>query len=484
MTTAVKKLASHTSIYFIGNLLRRLVSFVMLPIYTRHLTTADYGTVELLSTVLDFVGIVVGLRIGSALFRFYSEYESEKDKNEVITTGLILVGLLNILGVILIYLFSKPVSLMLFESSDGARLLTIYSLTLLGAALIEIPMSYLRALQRPWLFVFFSVTHLTVQLSLNIYFVVFQNMHVEGVVYSAVFSTAVTSTLILSFMLRKTGFSFSMKKAKELTSFSWPLIITSLIAFYIVFGDRYFLKFYNGLSEVGLYSLSYKFAFLIGLFVGPFFKIWQTEQYIMVKKDNATKKIKDVMLLFSILLVFSVTVISVFVEDVLKIMADSAFWPAYKVVPFLLMAQALNSLGDFTKLGILLEKRTTFLIYSNLLAAAVITVGYVFLIPPFGATGAALATLSAYIVRFLYTTYISQKFYRLEIPWLQMFFVFCIGLVVFLLSKTGPGDLVASIIFDSFLIAVFLISMFILPILPTEIRTSLFLRFRKLRSIF
>ena len=73
MTQTSKKLISHGTVYFIGNILRYAISFVMLPIYTRFLTPADYGILELLSMVIDFSGIIFGLRVGQAIFRFYLE---------------------------------------------------------------------------------------------------------------------------------------------------------------------------------------------------------------------------------------------------------------------------------------------------------------------------------------------------------------------------------------------------------------------------
>lgn len=471
MTSLTGKLVAHTSIYFVGNLLRRVVSFIMLPIYTRYLTTTDYGVIELLGTVLDFVAIIVGLRVAEALFRFYSEYDNAREKNEVISTGLLLVVLLNIIGILTVYLFSEPISILLFDSSDAARLLILYSFTLLGAALIEIPMAYLRALQRPWIFVLFSTFHLMVQLSLNVYFVVVRDMRVEGVVYSSVISTAITSVVLLVYTSRHMNYRFSLAKARQLVSFSWPLIITSVISFYIVFGDRYFLKFYSGLAEVGIYSLGYKFGFLLGFVVaGPFFSFWQAERYVIVSHKNAESILRNVMLVFSIAVALFVVILSITVEDLLRVMAAPSFWPAHKIVPIILVAYAFDALTNFTKLGILLQKRTTLLIYANLVSAAVITVGYVVLIPRMGAEGAAVATLGAYFVRFLWITSVSQKLYRLDIPWLQLSLISMSGLIVYGVSSLGPEDIFMSTVFNVFLIFVFMASIFILPILPVGMR--------------
>ena len=78
----LKKTAKHSAIYAIGTMFRRLTGLVMLPIYTRSLTPADYGVVELLSMAIEIAGILIGLRISQAMFRYYilAETDNEKDK--------------------------------------------------------------------------------------------------------------------------------------------------------------------------------------------------------------------------------------------------------------------------------------------------------------------------------------------------------------------------------------------------------------------
>lgn len=474
MDSSNKKLVSHASIYFTGNLLRRVASFIMLPIYTRFLTTADYGTIELLGTVLDFIGIIVGMRIAQAIFRFYSAYEAPFEKNEVITTSLLLVALLNMLGVMFIYFFSSSIANVVLGSEEYAGLLVLFSFTLLGAAFIEIPMVYLRAIQKPWVFVLFSTLKLVSQLGLNIYFIVFLKMRVEGVIYSAVLSTAFLSAILLIYTLRKTGCRFSIKKAKEITSFSWPLIVTSIIAFYITFGDRYFLQFYRDLSDVGIYALGYKFGFLLGFVVGaPFFSIWDSERYNVLKKSNAKEIYHDVLLVFSLLLVLFVGIISIMSKDILRVMADPSFWPAYKLIPIILAAYAFNALTDYTMMGILLKKRTRLLIYGNFITAVVITGAYWFLIPRMGPMGAAIATLIAFFVRFIWITNASQKLYRLKIPWTQIALLSIVGIFYYGLSLIGPEELIVSIVFNSLLSVLFFASALFFPILPSAWRKHL-----------
>jgi O-antigen/teichoic acid export membrane protein len=179
------------------------------------------------------------------------------------------------------------------------------------------------------------------------------------------------------------------------------------------------------------------------------------------------------MLVFSLAVVSFVAIVSVVIKDVLRIMADPSFWPAARVVPLVLAAYAFDALGNYTKFGILLKKRTGLLVYGNLIATGVISVGYFTLIPRLGAIGAALATLCAYAVRFAWITAVSQKLYRLDIPWRQISLAAVSGLVICVAAQLGPDGLVGSLCFSGLLVTAFFLSLFFLPVLPAGLRSQL-----------
>src|SRR5690349_5081474 len=101
--------------------MRRMVSFIMLPIYTRYLSPEHYGTLELLSMVLDFAAILFGLRIAEAVFRFYYDTEDPDQQNSVISTALAMVGGLNAIAVVVLVVAAGPISAAVFGTSGASR---------------------------------------------------------------------------------------------------------------------------------------------------------------------------------------------------------------------------------------------------------------------------------------------------------------------------------------------------------------------------
>ncbi|MFX0142190.1 MAG: lipopolysaccharide biosynthesis protein, partial [Candidatus Hodarchaeota archaeon] len=74
MLSELKKLLRHSSVYSIGNLLSKAIGFFLIPLYTRYLTPADYGVLELLELTSSIISLFLGLRIGTAVIRFFYDY--------------------------------------------------------------------------------------------------------------------------------------------------------------------------------------------------------------------------------------------------------------------------------------------------------------------------------------------------------------------------------------------------------------------------
>lgn len=467
------KVVSHGSIYLLGNILRRIVSFVMLPIYTTYLSPADYGTIELLSMVLDITAILLGLRISEAIFRFYNEYDDAEQQKQVVFTCIALVVALNAVGVLALTVAAGPISQLVFGSTDAARLLGLFSFTLVLQSLTETVFTYIRAQQKPWLFVGLSTVRLVVQLSLNIYFVVMMKMAVEGVILSALISGIVIALPMTWYVLSKTGIAFSMDKARLMTAFSIPLVITSLISFYITFGDRYFLRLMGGgLDEVGLYALGYKFGFMLSFIVGdPFFSVWDAEKYVAAKSPGGLARIQNAFIILTTGMVLVSVGISIFVHDVLRVMSEPEFWGAYLIVPIIMLAYVFNNWAAFSNLGLLLHKQTKQIAVGTGLSALVSTAGYLLLIPVFGAVGAAATAALAFGSRMVWVAWRSNLLHPLHLPWRRALAMLAFGVSAWLLSLLSPEPIFLSVVVNTLIFLLFAAILLLSPVfLPADLR--------------
>ena len=101
------KTVNQALIYGIAIILQHMASIVMLPIYTRFLTPADYGVAELLSMGVEFIGLILGVVSAEAMFRFYYDSDNENYRKSVVCTAFILSLAFNCVGFLIILSFPK-----------------------------------------------------------------------------------------------------------------------------------------------------------------------------------------------------------------------------------------------------------------------------------------------------------------------------------------------------------------------------------------
>jgi O-antigen/teichoic acid export membrane protein len=271
MGTELKKTVGHAGVYTIGVLLSRLVSFVMLPVYTNFLSPSDYGVLELLEMTVIAVSIFAGLGIHNGLFKYYYECDNERDRMDLVSTAFLLVigfyGMFCAIGVF----SSSYLSSLVIGGSSYVSLFKLSFVNLFLQFLIFVPLAYVRAQQKSVLFVVVNTVQMVLQVSLNIIFVVYQKMGVPGILLSTLITYVVVGLWMSIYAFTRVGFRFSAERASHLIRFGAPFVLSGVGAFIMTFSDRLFIKHYWTISDVGIYSLAYKFGFLLMMF--PVFPI-------------------------------------------------------------------------------------------------------------------------------------------------------------------------------------------------------------------
>ena len=459
----------------LGEILRKSVSLIMLPIYTRYLTPSDYGVIELLTMLIDMATIIFGARVAQGIFRFYCTASTPKDKNSIIASALFLSFLFNLTGAITIALLSRPLSFAIYADYSYQHYIVLFTIAMALMPLSEIPLTHIRAQQRPWLFLSFSLLKLFIQVSLNIYFVVIRNMHVEGVIYSTLIASTIMGLVLTTHSLWITGVRITKSACKMLFTFSLPMKLAAAGAFYLTYGDRYILNIYTNLTQVGIYSLAYKFGFVFTIIAWDAFEnMWDAEKYAIHEKPDAKFIYQKVFLYMSSILITVGLFISLFIKDLLIIMSDPAFHSAYKIVPIIIIAYIIQSLGRYCDLGILLERKTIHIAYAHVIAVVVITVAYFTLIPAFGIYGAAWATVIGFTARFYWVNKKGKQYYDMELPWGRVGMLAMLASSIFITSLFIPEEQALSIFLRFGLFLIFLVTFFFLPIIDKNQKRELF----------
>jgi O-antigen/teichoic acid export membrane protein len=402
--------------YAIGNIARRFVGFVMLPIYTRFLTPADYGVIGLLTFALALMEPILGARLGWAVPKFYFDAPDRRGRRAVIWGALILTGAASAVSVLVLVLFRNIAADILFGNRKYALALGLFAISLLTQPIEQTGMTYLRLRERSGLFLVFSVGKLLLQLALNLLLVVYWRGGVIGVVLSAVISSVLIAMGSSIYVAAHEAPAFDWHVTKKMMQFCWPLWLSAIAGIYIGASGALYLRAFDTLSDVGRLQLALKFATTVGMLLWvPFLQHWEPMSFRYYKEADGKRKFQVAFIAISALMFIGGLVISIFAEPVIKVMAAKSFYAAASVVPLLTIAAILDRLRTFFDFSFMITDRTKMRGAYQYATAVVITIAYVVLIPRFGLMGAAAAQSLTFVGTFIYVYIISKRYYDPEI---------------------------------------------------------------------
>lgn len=412
------RLSKHSIVYGLGAAASSVVAFFLIPVYTRYLTPADYGGLEIFQTTLSILGIIFVMGLTTALFRSYFHYDDEEKRKTVVGTAFLFLTGTSFLFLLILMAVAGDFSALLFGSVEYAFYFRVIFLTLFFDVGIVIEFSVFRAREESRKYAIFALIRFLATAGLNILFVVVLHKGVLGILEGGLIAAFLLYSVLLRDIIKNAKLRFSIAEIKEMLSFGLPLVPAALAAWIMTMADRYFLQFLSTPTEFGLYSLGYKFGMIIQvLIVGPFTLAWGPFFWSVTEERNAKEIYSSVLTYFVLVAMAVALVLSVLSKEVLEVMAAPPFYGAYKVIP--LIAVSYVSYGCYFILapGINLEKKTKYLALIVGAGAAVnLGLNYL-LIPSYGMMGAAVATVISYLLLPVGSYFVSKRYYPIKYEW-------------------------------------------------------------------
>jgi len=413
-----RRLLEHSAIYAVGTLATSLASFLLLPLYVRALTPSEYGTLEVTLTTVILSIRALSLEVHAGLFQRYFLAESDADRRRIVTTAVLFLVPFAAVGSGAFALLAPALSILLFGATSRAEVLELAAAATFFGTVITLPLSLLRAQQRPLLFTMCSFAQFLATIGSTVYFVVVAGLGIEGALLGQIFGTGLVALRLTPVLLKEVRPSFSLRELILLVRFGTPLAVMNLCLFVLNSSDRYFLNAFQGPDVVAVYSLAYKLAGLIAVaLVNPFWLVWPTVMLTAQKAPNAPM-VYARSLTYTVALGASVlVVITLIAPYAVHILATPAYAGAAQLVPIIAVAYLTYLTYPILATGVLLTSRTEYSAYAAIVAALLnLTLNYL-LIPKYGALGAAFATALSYLAVLLGIYRPSRGLYPVPYEW-------------------------------------------------------------------
>jgi O-antigen/teichoic acid export membrane protein len=400
-----------------GDFLRRALSLVLLPFYTHHLSTSDYGTIELLDLFILVANVSLGgLAIGDAMVRIYYE-ERDGEQARVVSTALWIIAAISAALAGAGIALARPVSLLLLHKPGSENLIRMSFLALFCGNIVETGLVYQRLKQRAGFFILVSGGLVALNAGLNIYYIAFAKWGLRGFFWGKCISAALGAGILLAAIVREVHWTFRRDLAARIMRFGAPLILSGFAVFIIHNSDRFFLDRYSTLATIGIYAVAYKFGFLISNLVGaPFESAWDVNMYGYASVPGWQREFARVFRYLLFFLILTGLALSVTSREALALVAPPAYGAAALLVPIIVLAYVVREVGDFFR-GVLFVNQRVRIFSAATCACALWNLALnQILIPRWGALGAAWATLFTWLAYMIFCWTLVHRQHRLPYP--------------------------------------------------------------------
>ena len=420
-----QKLASNTVTFAIGTFSSKFLVFLMLPLYTRTLSSAEYGEVDLVVQACNLMLPIATAGIMNAVIRFGLDKSVNKK-------GVFSFGLLTCLAGFSLLWLAKPLLMNIGFLAANIRYAYLFVFV---AALHSLCSNFIRSQEYVKLYAFDGLLRTALTVVLNIIFLVVLRMGVSGYLLATVLSDTI-SMVVLFFAARLYRF-FSLKSidrdaSVSILKYALPLIPTTVSIWIINLSDRYILSYLIGNEATGLYAIAYKIPTIITIMAVIFMDAWQISSVKEYRQEDGAYFFSKVFSVYSAL-VFTVTsALITLAQPITRVLVSDSFYSAWQYMPILLLATVFSCFATFLSSIYMNEKKSGHVLMTTLVSAGINIVLNFALIPIFGIQGAGLSTLLSYLAMFLIRAIHSRSFIKmtLGVPWL-------IGNTVILLAQVA-----------------------------------------------
>ena len=458
-----KSVARSSAVYSLPFILQRIASILMLPVYTRFLTTADYGIMDLLEQTLAVIVLLFGVRIAAAIGYFYFQASSEQARRTVVGTAVLGAAMIGLAGAVITWPLAPLLSRLVFGSTNEVLYFHIALLTWPCGFAMEALYTLLRVQDRPVAYTVASAVRLVLMVIAILILLVALRLRVAGILYAGLIVGAILTVGLSIATFRNEWPVFEFRTLKPFLRYSMALGFGGLAGLVINFGDRFVLPHYRSLSELGVYVLAYKIGMLMTFVYGSFDSYWSSQAYDIMKRADADWVFKR-MLTYVVLGTSAAALgLTVAARPALRILAAAPFQSAAVIAPVIVLAYYIRAIGDFLRTLFLVAGRPGYDAITYTISAGVCIIGYLLLIPPFGALGAAWATVLAFSVVTLISAVWTYRIRRYGVEWARVAKIGAagaVGLLPWLLFSTS--SLAAQLAMEGVSMALFVAVLWIL----------------------
>lgn len=404
MSQRKEYLAKNTALFALNTIGTRLITFLLVPLYTKAFSTAEYGTVDLITTIGTILVPIITLNIGEAVMRF--ALDDDANRNNITSIGIFYAGVSFVLG-----LSSFLVIRFFPQIRVNGLLVYLYCIT---RGLYLTFVCNLRGQEKLLHYATANILHTFIAAALNILFLVEFKLGVDGYFYAYILSNI--ATFVYCFFVGRVkesikSFHFDMPLMKRMLAYAIVLVPNSLMWWIMNSSDHVMVTSMIGIAANGVYAVSYKIPSILSSLSTVFNQAWS---YSAIHENKSSDRERfnndmfDNLVRFQLIMtIFLMAIIKPFLRIYVR---QPAYYEAWKYTPYLLVGYFFLTMGTFLSTSYTVNKDSKGFLFSGTVGAVINILLNWLLIPLWDIHGAAFATCISYIIVFLYRVIDTKKY--------------------------------------------------------------------------
>ena len=446
------KFAKTSGIYFFGTVLAKLVTMLLLRVYTEYIPAEDMGTYNVSINYVTFLCSVLYLDIWSGILRYFYDYHTPEGQKKPINCGFAIFGISTAAYTVILVVFGQ------FVTVRYLPLIYLYGLMMNLQNLL----GYVaRAYGKNVLYASAGLLNSFVTAALNVVLIV--GLHMD---YSALYLAGCIGYLS-NILLVGAGvkiwtlirpYAFEKPLFVRMLRFSLPLCVNSAAYWFLTSYNSVAVSRMMGMEANGLYAVAIRFGSFISLFTSCFTMAWQEVSYAKEaeSKESLSQFYSSAVNAYLRFMGMGAAILLPFIWLIFPLMIADGYSEARNMVPLYILATIASSVSGFLGNIFTAMKKNGLLFYTTVAGSAVNILGVHFLIPRFGVQGASAA---------LFLGFLTIIVFRILLLWnevsIRIDVRFLVLLAVVLAVACGVyfyGDLKMTAVFFPITIVLFLLS--------------------------
>ncbi|MFW7410988.1 lipopolysaccharide biosynthesis protein [Vagococcus fluvialis] len=402
-----KKLLNDSIIFAIGNFGSKIISLIMVPLYSVYLTRVEYGTIDLVITFVNVLLPIISLSIFESVLRFTIEEKDKQNQISIFSTSVMFTIITSLISIVLYFFIYNTI----FKYDYLFYMLIIVILQSFQVLFSQ----FLRSLNQLKLY---AINGLLLTFSMgitNILLLVIFDLKIIGYFFAIIISNVVS--IIFMIIVGNLKEYFSLKKIfnknllSDMLKYSIPIIPNTLIWWGMNAISRTLILKYAGIEENGLFAMANKIPSLISMLSTIFFQAWQLLAIQEKNNQDSSKTYGIIYKYFSSFIILGTSIFIISNKMLMRVLISSEFYDSWKYVPPLLIAALLSSFANFFAIFYNVSKETKGIFITSFIGGGVNLVLSIISIPLIGVYGATIATIvSFFVIWIIRQNYSSVKY--------------------------------------------------------------------------